>query len=769
MDCSCHLFFPPTPLTSCRVKRITLSTIPISNSVALARRQRLLFLATICTGSLLLFLVQPMIARMALPRLGGAPAVWNSAMLVYQALLLAGYAYAHWLGRLPVRRQAYIHIAFFCIAGLTLPIALSDAHPASNSNPVLWVPWLLLISIGPLFFVIAAQAPLMQRWFTLSGGDNPYPLYAASNLGSFTGLLAYPLVVEPLMKTSSQSMLWSAGYVVVALLTVACALRLPKKSVVTPMTTVTAAVPSWRHVMQWIMLAAIASGLMLSTSLHLTTDIAAIPLLWIIPLGLYLLSFTVAFSEYRGLANLMAKLAPFALLFAGFVTFIGGGLAPHRLVVLIVINFFIIACALHTRMYDLRPAPTHLTYFYLAMSIGGVIGGIFCALVAPLIFDWTYEHPILLIAAALTITFPVLFRNIERFWQTRTNPEHYKFAIFIALLLIVLICSDLLFPTSYQVKAIFGVIVIALGVFCSGRRLLFVSALIAIMLCVKGWETLQRSASEGRMTRSYFGVYSINPIGNSATALMHGTTLHGVQMHDRQLRTQATTYYTQSSGVGVAMMAVPALFGDNARIGVVGLGSGALACYSKPSQSWRFYEIDPVVETIAGNQKHFTFISQCRPDLPVVIGDARLTIAQQPANSADLLVIDAFTSDAVPVHLLTQEAFATYRRHLSPNGLLLFHISNRFLDFRPVLGAMIEDGWTGRVRTTNKAGPGEDNLYFTSSTWVAMSPDPRTIETLERLSRTNTWVELEQTPGFERWSDSYGSILPLLIPLRRNK
>ncbi len=738
-------------------------TIASTTDATTSRHHRALFLATICTGSLLLFLVQPMIARMALPRLGGAPAVWNSAMLVYQALLLAGYAYAHWLGRFAARRQATIHIAMFCLAALTLPIALSQAQPSADGNPVIWVPWLLLTSIGPLFFVISAQAPLLQRWFALSGGEDPYPLYAASNLGSFAGLLAYPLVVEPLMKTGEQSLLWSVGYVAVALLSLLCALRLPRTGAAASAQTASTPPPGWNITLRWIALAAIASGLMLSTSLHLTTDVAAMPLLWVIPLGLYLLSFSVAFAENRALPELIAKIAPVSLLFAAFTTFIGSGASPHGAALLVVGNLFVIACVLHSRMFELRPAPEHLTRFYLAMSVGGVIGGLFCALLAPLIFDWTYEHPILLIAAALAIGHRPIFRVAETFWNKHGRSRTVAAIVVFALLSLSFVVAGYLFAIPSAVQILVAMGLAAFGAFCCGHRVLFAGALAATMLSMGGWKTLELTSTEGQMTRSYFGINSVEPLGDFATALVHGTTIHGMQLRKPEFQLVPPTYYTRSSGVGLAMSAVPTLFGDKARIGVMGLGAGALTCLAKPGQDWRFYEIDPAVETIARNPRHFTFISRCRPDMEVVIGDARLTIAARPAQSADVLVIDVFTSDAVPIHLLTEEAFATYRRHLVPNGLLVFHISNRFLDLKPVIAAAADTGWTARLRRTKTPNADERELYFSPSDWVVMSPDPKTIAALEKATGPQQWTALQKTPGFERWTDNYGSILPLLI------
>jgi hypothetical protein len=357
------------------------------------RFARPLFVATIVTGSFLLFLTQPMIGRMALPRVGGAPAVWNSAMMVYQALLLGGYAYAHWLARLRPRLQAGIHLGAFAFAVLWLPIGLSGAMPPADSSPILWVPWFLVSSIGPLFFVISAQAPLMQRWFAMeSGRGEPYALYAASNLGSFAGLISYPLIVEPLLTLDQQSALWTGGFALLVLLVVGCALTMPARSVEeVPLESSPA--PSRRRVFHWVLLAAVPSGLMLSTTTHLTTDIVAMPLLWALPLGLYLLSFVVAFATRRGAANFIIQVAPLIILIAGGLAFAHGSTRPLAAATLGLSLLFVVAVSLHSEMYRLRPQPDRLTGFYLAMSVGGVLGGALVAIAAPIVFDWTYEHP----------------------------------------------------------------------------------------------------------------------------------------------------------------------------------------------------------------------------------------------------------------------------------------------------------------------------------------------------------------------------------------
>jgi SAM-dependent methyltransferase len=742
---------------------ITASDLPAADT---QRYRRGLFLLTICAGSLLLFLVQPMIARMALPRLGGAPAVWNSAMLVYQALLLGGYAYAHWLSRFLPRKQAMIHLGLFCVAAIMLPIGLSTATPDSQSNPVLWVPWLLLTSIGPLFFVVSAQAPLMQRWFALSGGENPYPLYAASNLGSFAGLIAYPLLVEPLLETGSQSLLWSAGYAVVAALTLACALRLPRSTIGASAAPPTAASapPRLRTMLPWIVFSAIASGLMLSTTMYLTTDVAAMPLLWVIPLGLYLISFSVAFAENRALSQLMAKLAPISLVFAAFTTFIGTGASSHGAFILVVQYFFVLCCALHARLFDSRPSPEHLTRFYLAMSVGGVIGGIFCALLAPLIFDWTYEHPILLIAAALALGHEPLLKRSGEFWQRKSRSRPLLIGLCATMLLLSMVAGEFFGSVPFAVQVLIALAIAIAAMFFAGHRLLFAAAVIACMLSMSGWKTLQFTWNEGLMTRSYFGVYWIQKADEDTVKLVHGTTVHGAQMRAESLRLVPPGYYTPSSGIGMAFNAVPALFGDKARVSVIGLGTGALVCYGRPGETWKFYEIDPAIESIARDPRNFSFISGCRPDLDVVIGDARLTIAAAPPASADVLVIDAFSSDAIPTHLLTQEAFETYRRYLAPGGLLVVHISNKFLDLSPVIASVAADkGWTARIRSSSEEDEKRTDLAFYSSVWVVMSQDPAKIDKIERLSGSDTWREIRQTPDFERWTDSHSSTLPLLM------
>src|SRR5690242_12581231 len=470
------------------------------------------FVATIFAGSFLLFLVQPMIARMALPRLGGAPSVWNSAMLVYQALLLAGYAYAHWLGRFRPRQQAAIHVALLLLVGLTLPIGLLSAVPPPDANPFLWVPWLLLVSIGPLFFAVSAQAPLLQRWFALSGEGDPYPLYAASNLGSFGGLIAYPLLVEPLLAVSEQRWLWTIGYALLVLLVSWCGLNLPRATAPARADSRAKPATDWRLVAKWIVLAAVPSGLILSTTLHITTDLVAMPLLWVVPLGVYLLSFSVAFATNRRPANSVIRLAPLILLLACFGVFIDFSWLVLAFGAVAIINLFTVSVALHSRLFELRPPAQNLTSFYLAMSVGGALGGVFCALVAPLIFNWTYEHLLLLVAAAWLMRGRNPFERLGKIWNGDRRARRAMIIATVAAAILAIAGKDAFgLPVSGHVSRIATLAMIGVAIFAIGNRTLFAITVAALLIAAGGWERLELSASPGKMTRSFFGIYSIRP------------------------------------------------------------------------------------------------------------------------------------------------------------------------------------------------------------------------------------------------------------------
>jgi SAM-dependent methyltransferase len=723
------------------------------------RLVRPLFLATILAGSFLLFLIQPMVARMALPRLGGAPAVWNSAMLVYQALLLGGYAYAHFLARLRPRRQAGLHLASFALAALWLPVGLSTALLPQDVAPAVWAPWFLLSSIGPLFFVVSAQAPLMQRWYALeTARGDPYPLYAASNLGSFAGLISYPLLMEPLLTLRQQSLAWTAGYALLVLLVAACALTIPARAV-EAVPEQAGPAPTRGRILCWIALAAVPSGLMLSTTTHLTTDIVAMPMLWVVPLGLYLLSFVVAFARGRRPASWIILVAPLILLVAGGLAFTEGPRQPIFTATLGLILLFTTAVALHAEMYRLRPAAGHLTAFYLAMAVGGMLGGAFCALLAPTLFDWAYEHPLLILAAALLLPQAPLTPWAERL-------SRWACILLVAAAFALSLAADLRpWPWIDEQVALGGSVAISLiALIFVGRRFLFALALAALMTSYGGWTTIGESAGNSR-TRSYFGIYTVTDRHNPpARVLTHGTTLHGIQNLTPGQEIEPTTYYARRSGVGHALASAEVFQGPNATIGIVGLGSGTLTCYALPGQDWRIFEIDPAMVRIARDPARFSFLSRCAPRARIVLGDARLSLARQPPGELDILAVDAFSSDAVPMHLLTREALQVYRRALTPEGLLLIHISNRYLDLEPVLAAAARaDGWHAAIYEYVPT-QAEEARNMTISVWVAMARDPDTLFALRLASAADAhlWLPLRRRAGFAGWTDDHASILPLL-------
>ena len=722
--------------------------------------RRALFVATILAGSFLLFMVQPLVARMALPRLGGAPAVWNSAMLVYQALLLGGYAYAHALGRLTLRRQALVHLAVLVLAGLTLPIALADMPPLAAGWEPVWVPLLFLATIGPVFFAVSAQAPLIQRWYAAdaSAGD-PYWLYAASNLGSFAGLIAYPLLVEPNWSLAQQSRGWSLGYALLIVLVAATALsRWRSASAAGPEEAPEAAQPiGASRILYWIALAAVPSGLMLSTTTHLTTDIVAMPLLWVIPLGLYLLSFVFAFNERSHLGQAFTRVAPFMLALAGGFAMASRGTDGVTVAGAAVLMLLIVAVALHRRLYLDRPDPSQLTLFYLVMSAGGALGGLFTALIAPVAFDWVWEHPLLVLAAAALLADRPLID-----WTGRLGiAPRYRRAAFLVVLLAIAVLAGMLYEAvrdqdSFAVTALM-VGIAALSMLLLGNRLAFTAAMLALMLGRGGYDTLD-SSLDGTRERSFFGVYSVRESEfDGLRGLTHGTTLHGLQYADPRREREPTSYYTRSSGVGMALAQAERVVGAGARVGVVGLGVGTLACYRRPDQAYEFFEIDPVVASYSKDGT-FTFLSRCAPRAPIHFGDARLKLAAVRPAHFEILVIDAFSSDSIPVHLMTREAFAIYRRALTPGGLLLVHISNRYIDLEPVVAALAtESGLHARQRVDLDKG----DAGRSPSLWVALSADPATLVRLEAGSPDGVWEPMP--PASSRaWSDDFASILPFL-------
>ncbi|MDG6078595.1 hypothetical protein E3U23_05225 [Erythrobacter litoralis] len=715
----------------------------------------LLFAVLITFGSFLLFVVQPLVARLALPPLGGAPGVWNSAMMVFQILLLGGYGYAHAIGRLAIQTQALLHIGLLSLSTISLPISLAHIPDAPSGSEALWVPVLFVATIGPVFLLLSAQASLMQRWYAGISGRNPYRLYAASNLGSFAGLVAYPFFVEPRLALGEQSGLWSKGFVLLIVLVGLAALIVRRKAVrEAPSETLNTAEEtrvSGRTIVLWIALAAVPSGLMLSTTTLLTTDLMAMPLLWVIPLGLYLLSFSVAFSDTGDWARILGTYAPIPLLLVGGLAMISGGQSNPAIALAMVALLFVLAVALHGRLYALRPAPSRLTFFYLVVAAGGALGGTFTALIAPLIFDWVYEHALLLLAAALLLPQRSFLAMAGRCLAgVQASP---RFGIALALLALALsIWLHFAVEASAGVQILLAAaLLILLGTASVGRARLYVGVLALLMLGMGGYATIETSFA-GQRSRSYFGVYSVQKSADGAMLrLNHGTTMHGEQWIAPERRLEPTAYYGLGSGAGLVLAAAD----RDAKVGIVGLGVGTLACYRKPAQDWTFFEIDPQVLRYSRGGP-FTFLSSCAPSAKIVFGDARLQLSQQSGETFDVLAVDAFTSDAIPIHLMTREAFAVYGDVLEDDGVLLVHISNRFVDLAPMVSALgREGGWYGLVR--DDLGDLPEGL--SQSRWIALGRNRTALR--DALGSTGgLWSPLPP-PREAAWTDDNASLTSL--------
>lgn len=696
---------------------------------------------TVALGSFLLFMVEPMVARIALPRLGGSPAVWSSAVLVYQTLLLTGYAWAHVTGALPPRRQAVVHLALLLAAVLWLPIGLATRILPEGADPAIWTPLLIGGSIGPPFIAIAAQSTILQRWRATRGG-NPYPLYAASNAGSLAGLLLYPFTIEPLIGLASQRATWTIGYAALVVMTALCATTLPRIDG-TPAVERSAPPSAARHI-RWMALAAIPSGLMLSTTTIITTDLAGGPLLWVLPLAVYLASFIAAFSGRERLITSASRVAPLLILVSAGLSTVPQGGIPTISITLGLATLYAASVAIHGRLYLDRPDDDRLSGFYLSLAAGGVAGGVFSGILAPIAFDWTWEHPALLVAATVSFPSAPLLGVGSAPGRTATT-----IAVTAALLAIAA-------WTAGGATAMAATIAImALGIASVnlvGRRTATVACLVSLLAVQAGWGLLAGAKVRLR-ERSYFGITRVVDVGNDRI-MLHGTTTHGVERARPSPSTTPIGYYSATSGVARALAAAPGLYGTGARIDVVGLGTGTLACWARPGQAWTFHEIDPGIVRIARDSGLFHYLGRCLPGVPIVTGDARLTLSRRKDSSVDMLVLDAFSSDSIPVHVMTREAFAAYDRITGPRGVVVAHISNRHLDLEPVLAAM--DGRHAMLLDDMRPGDAE----IQRSVWVATSRDPSVIAAI-RATDTR-WRPLRRIPGFKGWSDDHASIAPLI-------
>ena len=739
-----------------------------------------LFSATLFLSAGLTFLIQPMFAKFVLPLFGSTPAVWNTSMLFFQTTLLAGYLYAHEsTRRLGVRRQAALHLGVVLVPLLVLPVGVPGGWiPPAESNPVPWLLGLLAVAVGLPFFVVSTTAPLLQRWLATTdhpAAGDPYFLYRASNLGSVLGLLGYPLVVEPSMRLAQQGRLWSAGYGLLVVLVLACAAvvwRSPRGSEVAGAPEAapaaasdagpaasegSAARPTLSRRLRWVGLAFVPSSLMLGVTVALTTDIAPIPLLWALPLSLYLISFILVFapgSRADGLHRAMVFALPGVVLLISMVLLLDVSgplwiLGPVHLA-----GFFVVAVVCHGELARDRPPARRLTEFYLLISLGGALGGVFNAIVAPALFDSLAEYPIVLVLAALCLPkrTPRIPPGPYARWLDLALPLAIGTVVALMVFLIGLAEAD---AQRYGKMFAFGM---AAGVAVNfiRRPLRFGLSVGAIVLAV----ALASAPDEQELhrERSFFGVYRVTAAeGGDLHRLMHGNTTHGSQdLSPGNERTPAS-YYHPGSPIGQVLSAMPSSV--TARAAIIGLGTGSIACYSEPGERWTFYEIDPAVERIARDPRLFTYLRACPGEFDVVIGDARLRLSRAADRRYGLIMADAFSSDAVPVHLITREALALYRSKLREHGIVAFNVSNSYVDLEPVLGNLARDAGMACVAQEDRES-GEDGIPETdASDWVVTArhtPDLRAVASDAR------WHDCRRSPGSAPWTDDYSNLLGAL-------
>lgn len=706
-----------------------------------------LFACTTFLGASLLFMIQPLAAKLILPSYGGSATVWSTSSLLFQLLLLIGYVYAHLsTRRLGARWQPRAHLLLLALPLLALPLALpAESAPPADSSPVLWLLRTLLLMVGLPFAVLSTTGPLIQRWYAWSGGprsDDPYFLFAGSNLGSFVGLLAYPFAIEPLLTLTQQRTAWSVAFVGFMLLMAACALAVRGRGDDAAEVATTTPGPSARQMGVWCLWAFLPSSLMLAATAHLSTDIAAVPLLWVLPLAAYLASFVLAFA--RTSRSVSPRLVVPCVAFAvttGVVSGLGStALAP--LVALVVganvLSVGVAGFAAHARLAASRPDPAHLTLFYLVISVGGALGGLLNGVVAPLLFDGVWEYFLTVaLLPVLAIGLPAI--RVDR---RRVLTGLGVVAAVLAALGALRALGGL---DTIETVVLLGAALVA-GVITwltlRAAGMLTVTLLVAALAVI----VVQERASL-LTERTFYGSYRVQAV-DGQHRLLHGTTIHGTQFLDEDLATTPTTYYAEDGPFGDVMSSVAP---DD--LAVVGLGAGAIATYGTDVSRIRFYEIDPVVARIAEDPRWFTYLSDSGADVDVVVGDGRLAMEQEPPGSFDVVALDAFSSDSIPVHILTREGIEVFLDRVRADGALAIHISNRVFDLRPVLAAHARALGLRAVYRTGGEGPGAS-----VSEWVVLTRSAATADALDALPH---WQPLPSSRTVE-WTDDYSSVLSVL-------
>ncbi|HYL23894.1 MAG TPA: fused MFS/spermidine synthase [Burkholderiales bacterium] len=665
----------------------------------------MIYAATIFLSSFLLFLVQPLIARLILPWFGGSAAVWTTCMLFFQVLLLGGYAYAHGVARR--RYEPLIHTALLVAAVATLPIMPAETwKPAGGAEPITRILLLLGATVGLPYFLLASTSPLVQAWFARAHpGANPYRLFALSNLASLLALLGYPLVVEPYLSAREQVSVWSWLCAAFAVLCAALAWRTPRPAARAVAVQATQRLAA-RDYAWWLALSATGSVMLLAVTNHLTQNVASVPLLWLVPLTLYLATFIIAFEG--GTWYQPRYLWPLLLVALVAMAWLLVDTEYHYHLALqlgvFLAGLFIGCLFCHSELYRTRPAPVHLTAFYLTVSAGGALGGLFVAVVAPLIFTGYFELGAGL--AALAALAALRFISVSRI-------------AYLASLLV----------------------------------------LLGVGACAT-YDGFRHQRDVVVAKRSFYGVLRVKEYGapgedSHLRRLVHGTIMHGEQYMSETHRRMPTTYYTESSGIAAAIHAKQ---DHPVRVGVIGLGTGTIAAYGRPGDVYRFYDIDANVIRIA--HQEFTFLGDSRARVETALGDARLTLEREPPQGFDVLAVDAFSSDAIPVHLITREALQTYLRHMKPAGIVAFHVSNRFLDLIPVVARLATELNLNAALIADDPDDEDDTSLKSRSDWVLVARDAAALKAPAIV--TAGAAPAEDHPGWRTWTDDYSNLIQIL-------
>ena len=731
----------------------------VNSTAARASALAPVFALALFTSAALLFWVQPLVAKMLLPLLGGAPSVWNTCMVFFQSLLLAGYAYALLVSqRLSLRNQAIVHAVLLLAAGLVLPFGLSERLLASlptQNSPILWLLATLAVTVGPPFLLLSATAPLLQRWFSHSthkAARDPYFLYAVSNAGSMLALLGFPFLLEPAFAIRTQSVIWAVGYVALVVLIITCALLLNARRAAADHAF--AAVEQTEikienpQRFEWVLFAFVPSSLMLGVTTFIATDVASVPLIWIIPLALYLLTFIIAFGNKQIIKlPVTSILFPIALVVLGALIILAPPISVWITITLHLLVFFFAALVSHQRLAQSRPHVSKLPEYYLWIAVGGVLGGIFNALVAPLVFSTPYEYPAAIILACLIR--PVTTQEQKTKSLMRTTFPVFIFVLTFALALTI---PRLEFRAQLEHGIVLLLPLLLCFVFSFRRPFIFALSLAALMFASIPY--LNASVETLTTERNFFGVWRVTTSPTEDfRRLYHGSTVHGVQMKDEARKCVPTSYYHRTGPLGEVFdvyNSKPA----NLPVAATGLGAGTIGTYSLSGQQWDFYDIDPAIVRIASEPSYFTFISDCtKGSYRMILGDARLKLREAPAGKYGLLIMDAFSSDSVPAHLLTSEAMDLYLSKLAGDGMLAFHISNRYLNLEPLLSGLSKRAaLSAFIRRDMERGM--NGKY--PSVWVVMARNDAALGSIASDSRWN------RVQGDIVWTDDFSNILSLL-------